>query len=239
LSEIERAKTNADTVIVLVHGGNECSPVPSPRIIRTYRAFVDAGASTVVGTHPHVPQGYEIYNNAPIFYSIGNLVLDFAKKITRSNVCTLWSKGFVVRLHLQKHVVKDFGIIPYKALTETGCLRLLEGEELNEFVDYIKFLSGILGNEREVKAYWDAWCALMGPRYLRSLSRFSLIDFLYPLMPTRNPASKGFLVTRNIMACQSHNELLTTFMDLLRKKRIDAAKKYIPRLQTLQKGVIP
>ena len=37
-------------------------------------ALIDAGADCVIGTHPHVVQGVEVYNGKPIFYSLGNFV---------------------------------------------------------------------------------------------------------------------------------------------------------------------
>lgn len=38
-------------------------------------AAIDAGA-TVVGTHPHVMQGIELYRGHPIFYSLGNFIFE-------------------------------------------------------------------------------------------------------------------------------------------------------------------
>lgn len=39
---------------------------------RFARLAIDAGASLVVGHHPHVPQGVELYKGVPILYSLGN-----------------------------------------------------------------------------------------------------------------------------------------------------------------------
>jgi poly-gamma-glutamate synthesis protein (capsule biosynthesis protein) len=38
--------------------------------------IIDAGADIIIGHHPHVVQGMEIYKNKPIFYSLGNFVFD-------------------------------------------------------------------------------------------------------------------------------------------------------------------
>lgn len=238
--QIKKAKAQADIVIALVHGGNEGNPVPSPRIEKTYRAFVDAGASAVIGTHPHVPQGYEIYNNAPIFYSIGNLAFDYTQKPTPKSACVLWSKSYAIRLHFQENNVENIEIVPYKALPENGCLALLKGAELDEFKSYIEFLSRILKDEHEIKKYWDAWCALIGPTYLRQLSLSLPIAFLFSSMRRKNVANhKSLLLARNIMNCQAHNELFGTFLDLVRNNQITTAKEYITRIRALKKGIIP
>jgi hypothetical protein len=236
ISQIKKAKANADIVIVLVHGGNEYNPVPSPRMVKTYRAFVDAGASSVIGSHPHVPQGYEIYKNAPIFYSLGNFLFDSSQEDMRND---LWSKSYAVRLHFQENTVQDIEIIPYKALAETACLTLLKGKELDKFARYINFLSKISKDKSENKKYWDAWCAMMGPKWLRSLTLSFPTAFFYTVLPWKNASNvKLFLAARNLITCQAHRELLSTFMDLVITKRIDAAKQYIPSIKALQKGNI-
>ena len=51
---------------------------------RFARAAIDAGASLVVGHHPHVTQPVEVYRDGIIFYSLGNLVFDqFQRKDTQ------------------------------------------------------------------------------------------------------------------------------------------------------------
>jgi len=237
ISQIKKVRSDADIVIILVHGGNEYNPIPSPRMIKTYRAFVDAGASVVIGTHPHVPHGYEIYNDAPIFYSLGNFVLNVGQKDTQGS---LWSKSYMVRLHFQETNVQDIEIIPYKTLDETDCLTLLKDEELDEFLTYINFLSGILKDKDQVKKYWHAWCALTGPKLIRWLSLFSPLAFVYTLLPWKSfRTMRSFLVARNLVTCEAHSEILSTFMDLVRKEYIDKAKEYIPFIRRLQKGKIP
>lgn len=71
---IHEAKNKADHVIVSVHWGLEYDPLPQPKQSSMARAFIDAGASVVVGHHPHVPQGVELYKNGVIVYSLGNFL---------------------------------------------------------------------------------------------------------------------------------------------------------------------
>lgn len=68
----------ADGVIVLVslHWGQEYAPTPSPGQRAAARALIDAGATAVIGHHPHVAQPVETYRGRPIFYSLGNFVFD-------------------------------------------------------------------------------------------------------------------------------------------------------------------
>jgi poly-gamma-glutamate synthesis protein (capsule biosynthesis protein) len=40
------------------------------------RAAVDAGADLVIGGHAHWPKGIEVYRGKPIYYGVGNFLLD-------------------------------------------------------------------------------------------------------------------------------------------------------------------
>lgn len=62
----------ADFIVGIMHGGEEYGPRQNKGIIRMARFFADQGAGLVVGHHPHVLHGMEIYNNTTIFYSLGN-----------------------------------------------------------------------------------------------------------------------------------------------------------------------
>jgi poly-gamma-glutamate synthesis protein (capsule biosynthesis protein) len=44
--------------------------------------LIDYGADVVIGSHPHVPQGFEMYNGKPIFYSLGNFIFDQSNEAT-------------------------------------------------------------------------------------------------------------------------------------------------------------
>lgn len=59
-------------VIVSMHAGREESADTTREQTRLARAAIDLGADVVVGHHPHVLQGIELYNGKPIFYSLGN-----------------------------------------------------------------------------------------------------------------------------------------------------------------------
>ena len=69
---INAAHDRGQTVIVCAHGGSEVLPVPPPKVRELYRAMIDWGADLVIGSHPHVPQGWEDYHQGRIYYSLGN-----------------------------------------------------------------------------------------------------------------------------------------------------------------------
>lgn len=62
----------ADIVIACMHAGAEKIYVPTARQTYLAHAAVNGGADVVVGTHPHILQPVEAYQDSVILYSIGN-----------------------------------------------------------------------------------------------------------------------------------------------------------------------
>lgn len=73
---VRAAKSKNDIVIVMMHWGAEYTERPPQSVINHGRKLVDWGADVVIGAHPHVMQGMEVYNNKPIFWSLGNFIFD-------------------------------------------------------------------------------------------------------------------------------------------------------------------
>lgn len=74
--QVRQLATQVNHVFVSLHWGDERFSVPAPAQIAQAHALVDAGASAVLGHHPHVLQGMETYRGAPIIYSLGNFIAD-------------------------------------------------------------------------------------------------------------------------------------------------------------------
>lgn len=73
---VEKAKAQADFVIISMHSGKEYTEKLTASQTGFARAAIDAGAELVIGHHPHVVQRIEKYKNKYIFYSLGNFVFD-------------------------------------------------------------------------------------------------------------------------------------------------------------------
>lgn len=80
LGAIRAEAANGGFVVVLAHGGSEYRHEPSAQIIKRYRAFMDAGASLVLGSHPHLLQGVEARGPGYIAYSLGNFLFTGEKE---------------------------------------------------------------------------------------------------------------------------------------------------------------
>lgn len=72
-SSIEELREGgADLIIAFHHWGREGQYYPTATQRNIGRFTVDMGAHLVLGAHPHVIQGIEVYNGVNIVYSLGN-----------------------------------------------------------------------------------------------------------------------------------------------------------------------
>lgn len=74
---IAEIKAKCRWCIVVSHGGEEFTSLPSPYTRDRYLKYLEMGADVVVGHHPHVPENYELFEDGKaIFYSLGNFIFD-------------------------------------------------------------------------------------------------------------------------------------------------------------------
>lgn len=95
---IDRIRERCRWCILVVHGGEEFTSLPSPYTRDRYRKFLDMGADVIVAHHPHVPMNYETVGDKVIFYSLGNFIFDTDYQRAQYNT----EKGLLVRLRLTK-----------------------------------------------------------------------------------------------------------------------------------------
>ncbi len=72
--DILRLRPETDVLLVSFHWGREYTYKITQEQRQLAYLAVDAGADMVLGHHPHVPQGVEIYRGKPIAYSLSNFV---------------------------------------------------------------------------------------------------------------------------------------------------------------------
>ena len=85
-SQISSAQEIADVVIVMPHWGveNNLEPEDAQRVWA--KEFINAGASLVIGNHPHIIQPMEIFSDKLIFYSLGNFIFDQEYNFQRESI---------------------------------------------------------------------------------------------------------------------------------------------------------
>ena len=90
MSQVEQAirqlKRRVDYVVVCFHWGIEYTDMPIGDQVSEAHAAIDAGADMVIGHHPHVLQGVQLYKGHFIVYSLGDLVFDHYSLATGQTV---------------------------------------------------------------------------------------------------------------------------------------------------------
>jgi gamma-polyglutamate biosynthesis protein CapA len=105
VEDVKNLEQRCDVVIVSMHAGIEYLQQPNNQQRQFAHAAIDAGASVVVGHHPHVTQTVEDFGKGVIFYSLGNLAFDqFQRKETQ--------QGWIADVRFIRNQLVGYGIIP-------------------------------------------------------------------------------------------------------------------------------
>lgn len=180
LSRIRALKDRVDTICVLLHWGHEYFQYPDPKQVNIAHSLVNAGADFVIGHHPHVIQGYEIYKKAFIIYSLGNFFFPEFKSQTG-------------RIKYPKKITKEFMIL-YLGLSESGDiehdfiggfrddkykLNIYQSADREAFIRRVEEISCPLGNSH-YKAFWAEYNEKRG----KELNKEEALEAFYKLRKT-------------------------------------------------------
>jgi hypothetical protein len=208
--QIEKAKRQADIVILTLHGGNEYFPYPRPGHRKMMRHFIDLGVDAVICHHPHVPGGYEMYKGKPIVYSLGNFIFDNAKPPKD------WHLGYMAHMSFDRETktLSSIELIPYEQSVELQGVKLLQGREKRNLLDRVEGYRQKLESETEWLKEWQAFVESQTDTYiLKMLFPFPMkrgLGFLARNTPIAKLLfrKKNSLTKLNSLRCQSHRELL-------------------------------
>lgn len=218
--QIQKAKMQADIVIVTLHGGNEYFPYPRPDLRKLCQHYIDLGVEAVICHHPHVPGAYEYYQGKPIVYSLGNFIFDVA------NPREDWELGYMTNLSFSSETKKfeSMELISYKQSVEFGGIKLLKDQEKDDFLAKIETYCQNMENQQKWLKAWHDFVANQADVYI--LRHFSPATFRGLGWLGRNtPIAKLFfnkpnsLPKLNMLRCQSHLELLTAVLESKSKPR--------------------
>lgn len=185
---ITSAKANCDYLIVLSHGGIEYMDVPLPEWRDRYRELIDLGADAIIGSHPHVPQGIETYNEKPIFYSLGNFFFDNENK----NKPKYWDNGVLAVLEVENSKL-TFRQIP---IIKNG--DYLDVDLSKNTFSHLAYLSEILKNDKEYIDLVNLEVQRLYGKYMNwFLNSLRIFDFKFSIKSFINIFRVIFLTKKN------------------------------------------
>lgn len=214
--QIRKAKAAADFVLVIVHGGNEYYNLPSPRMVKQYRYFAEQGADAVISHHTHCVSGYEIYQDVPIFYGLGNMLF------TKPSEQPGWFTGLTVQLTLEKGKAVQYEIIPTAQSREDNQLSVLDGEAKQAVLNEVEGYKNIIADSKKLKAAWDAFIIKRAPQYLYNFSAVPAMPGRYLQSALRRFGFVNKLLPKkyltgviNYICCEAHLDVAT---EVLKRK---------------------
>lgn len=129
--EIQKQKKDNKIVILCYHGGSEIIPIPPKYLRERCRLYIEYGVDIIIGNHPHVVQGFEYYNNKPIFYSLGNFFFKSADFSIYKN--SDWSLAISIDI-----TIGNIEIYYLSSINNTIDIDVTKNEEFNKLCDYIQ-----------------------------------------------------------------------------------------------------
>lgn len=197
------AKQQSDYIVVIVHGGHELYQLPSPRMKRWYRFFVECGADAVVNHHQHCYSGYEYYLNKPIVYGLGNFCFDWDGKRNSP-----WNDGYMAVLNIEDAIKVE--LLPYVQGDNDAAIHLMKGKDLLFFHKTIEELNNIIQNDVVLEARFEEFCeskmhavkATFSPlsmRILRGLAKIGVLPYFL--------SKKKECELLNSILCEAHRDV--------------------------------
>lgn len=127
-SIIHQKSEEFDVTILLAHGGVEYVPLPPRSWRRLLQSFTRLNVDAVVGHHPHCPQAWEVSNETPIFYSLGNFLMYSVVPATRRSygVDMVIDDGDLASVQVVPFGTSDGEIVELSEADDPGYHRYLE-----------------------------------------------------------------------------------------------------------------
>jgi len=104
--DIQNVRSQVDFIVLSFHWGmaSENKQYISTGMRQFAHEIIDAGADIILGHHPHVPRGVELYKDKVIVYSLGNFIFGHNHDY--------WMDNFLARITLTKKNIGEVQLLP-------------------------------------------------------------------------------------------------------------------------------
>ncbi len=141
---IQTMKSQTDLVVVSFHWGGERMATPKPYQRSYAHQAIDWGADLVIGHHPHVLEGMELYKGRLIAYSLGNFAFgsySFSAKVS-----------IILKLYFDSKGPLLAEVIPISVFNNDVQFqpRLLKGDKRDQVIHMLNEISADLNVGEEI-----------------------------------------------------------------------------------------
>jgi len=155
-SEISNLKQNGFFVVLYFHWGYEYVRYPSPRERNLAHRCIHAGADLIIGAHPHIYQGIEVFKGKTIVYSLGNFIFHSSvfKGLAPVENDPRLNESFIFQVKINPDLTYASSIIGYE--TSDEALRLYDQEENAKLLSDIEAYSAVFNSSyyKYLKVYY-------------------------------------------------------------------------------------
>jgi len=212
--QIKEAKKNSDFVIVIIHGGNEYYQLPSPEMVKRNRFYIENGASAIICHHTHCTSGYEIINNSPIFYGIGNFLFSLKSKNPT------WYNGQLIKIKIEDSQQLSWEMIPVSQSMDNFSLDLLDGKAKDVYINEINNINLVISSDMKLEFEWNKFIEKRKKGYLDVFNPVSAVTAgflkkgIYKLrLSSLFIRKKNYRKILNNIRCESHNEACKSIIE--------------------------
>ena len=186
--DVRAAKTKADRVVVLYHGGKEQCAYPSPRLRDACHAMAESGADLILCQHSHCIGCYEQHEGCHILYGQGNF------HFVKSAYADLpgWNDCLAV------HYDSKANAVTFTPLTVNGKggMRLCNTEESAAITKEFEARNRSLTGGSWIDG-WRAFCESKRESYTRAAFKACNPEF----------GEKGIQVFAHYLDCEAHSDV--------------------------------
>lgn len=209
LRTLQEYRGGFDRLVVMVHGGNEGFPYPSPWLRELCRFLAEQGADLVLCQHSHCVGALERHAGGTILYGQGNFIFDYPGHGAKGAE----GLGLVVRFPAAGPA--EVALHPIEQVPGGNGIRLAPADRAEALLRTVEAQSEVLADPARLSEAWAAFAAPRLPGYLtklfgfgRWLQRLNRGGWMF-----RHLGAGELLRIYNLLSCESNRSALREALD--------------------------
>ena len=208
---IGKIKSQVDRLYLLIHAGVEYTDAPLPEWRELYKSFIDLGADAVIASHPHVPQGWEIYKGCPIAYSLGNFAFEYK---VHQLPPSYWNNSLIAIINT------DDNTLQMHNLRYDSQSKVIDVDDSSESALHTDYLCNLLSTKENYAQYLETLYPSLEKTYSRMLqegggapmSKIVKLKNFVKFFLGRKRVHADKIHYLNLFQCESHRWMLMQYL---------------------------